>query len=142
MKWLVFIIDKIPFLKKYHRFFKVMGQYNSREIVDIMLFCVARFSAFSCQYYILIHLFIPQIPAYEILLMTFIVFFIQSALPSLDLLDVAVRSITAATIFGYVTNQEVAVVAVFSSIWFINLIIPAILGSVFTLKLNFFDRNL
>jgi len=30
--------------------------------------------------------------------------------------------------------------AAVSSIWFINLIIPAILGSVFVLKLRFFDR--
>jgi hypothetical protein len=142
MQWLVFVFDRIPLLKKYHRFFKVMGEYKFMELLDIMLFCVCRFCAFSCQYYILIHLFIPQLPAYEILFMTFIVFFIQSALPSLDLVDVAVRSITAVTVFGYVTNQQVAVVAVFSAIWFINLIIPAILGSVFNLKLNFFDRSL
>ncbi len=141
IKWLVFLLNKISFLRKYHRFFDVLGQYKFVELLDIMLFCLARFFAFSCQYYILIHLFIPQIPAYEILLLTFIVFFIQSALPSLDLLDVAVRSAVSATVFSYVTNQQIAVIAVFASIWLINLIIPAILGSVFIFKLNFFDRN-
>lgn len=141
IKWLVWLLNKLPFLRKYHRFFDVIGRYKFDELHRIILFCLARFFAFSCQYYVLINLFIPQIPVYEILLLTFIVFFIQSAVPSLDLLDVAVRSAVAATVFAYVTNQTVAVVAVFSAIWLINLIIPAILGIVFNLKLNFFGRN-
>ena len=41
----------------------------------------------------------------------------------------------------YLTDQKIAVMAAVSSIWLINLIIPAILGSVFVLKLKFFDRN-
>jgi uncharacterized membrane protein YbhN (UPF0104 family) len=141
IKWLVLLLNKIPFLRKYHRFFDVIGRYKFDELHRIILFCLARFIAFSCQYYILINLFIPSIPVYEILLLTFIVFFIQSALPSLDLVDVAVRSATAATVFAYVTDQTIAVIAVFSAVWLINLIIPAILGIVFNLKLNFFGRN-
>ncbi len=141
IKTLVWILDRTPFLKKYHRFFDIIGNYSKVELVDVMLFCLARFFAFSFQYYILIHLFIPQIPLYEIFLLTFIVFIIQSALPSLDLIDVAVRSAVSAIVFGFVTNQTVAVIAVFSTVWLINLIIPAILGVVFNLKLNFFDRN-
>jgi hypothetical protein len=141
MKWLVFILDRVPFIKKYHRFFGVMGEYKFKELFRIMLFCMARFFIFSLQYYMLIHLFIPRLGAFEILMMTFIVFFIQSALPSLDLLDVAVRSAIAASVFAYITNQQIAVVAVFSAILIINLIIPAIIGTFFNLKLNFFDRN-
>ena len=141
IKWLVWLLNKVPFLRKYHRFFDIIGKYKFDELHRIILFCLARFITFSCQYYILINLFIPSIPVYEILLLTFIVLFIQSALPSLDLVDVAVRSYTAATVFAYVTNQTVAVIAVFSAIWLINLIIPAILGTAFNLKLNFFGRN-
>jgi len=35
----------------------------------------------------------------------------------------------------------VAVIVTVSLIWFINLIIPAILGSLFVFNLKFFDRN-
>jgi hypothetical protein len=80
--------------------------------------------------------------AFEMMMMVFVLFFVQSALPSLDLVDIAVRNGTAAYLFGFITNQTIAVMAAVSSIWFINLIIPAILGSVFVFKLNFFDRNL
>lgn len=139
--WLVTLLNKIRFLKKYHRFFDIMGRYKFAELLTIMWFCLARFSVFSFQYYLVIHLLMPQIPVFPMMMMVFILFFIQSALPSLDLLDVGVRSITASTFFVYITDQKIAVIAAVSSIWLINLIIPAILGSVFVLKLKFFDRS-
>jgi len=74
-------------------------------------------------------------------LLMFVFFFIQSAVPSLDLLDIGVRSITADTLFGYVTNQHIAIVVAVSLIYIINMIIPAIFGSIFVFKLKFFDRN-
>ena len=142
IKWLVWLLNRISFLKKFHRFFDVMGQYKFTELLNIMGFCLARFFVFSFQYYLVIHLLIPDIPLFVVMMMVFIVLFIQSALPSLDLLDVAVRSTAAATVFAYVTDQQIAVIAAFTSIWLINLIIPAILGSVFIFKLNFFGRNI
>jgi len=84
---------------------------------------------------------LPELPAFAMLIMVFNMFFIQSALPTLDIVDVGLRGMTAATFFSYITTQKIAVIACVSSIWFINLIIPAILGSVFVLKIRFFDRN-
>jgi hypothetical protein len=138
---LVWLLNRVSFLKKYHRFFDVMGKYKFNELLGIMYFSLTRFLIFSFQYYLVIHLLIPQLPLFEVLLMVFIVLLIQSALPSLDLFDITVRSSVATIIFGYVTHQQIAVIAAFASIWLINLIIPAILGSVFIFKLNFFDRN-
>ena len=141
IKWLVFLLNKINFLKKYRRFFDVIGKYKTGELLHIMWFCLARFFVFTFQYYIIIHLLIPQIPLPEMSLIMFVFFFIQSAIPSLDLLDIGVRSITAGKLFSYITDQTIAIVVAISLIYIINLIIPAILGSVFVLKLKFFDRN-
>lgn len=141
IKWLVKILNSIPFLRKYHRFFDIMATYKFNDLVKVMGFCLTRFSIFSFQYYLVIHLLIPGLPFFEIMLLVFIVFFIQSALPSLDLLDVPVRATASATLFAYVTTQQVAIIAAFTSIWLINLIIPAILGSVLIFNLKFFERN-
>jgi hypothetical protein len=141
ISWLVSLLNSISFLEKYHRFFDIMGRYKFNELLNIMWFCLARFFVFSFQYYLVIHLLMPDIPIFPMLMMVFILFFVQSALPSLDLLDVGVRSMTASTFFVYITDQKIAVIAAVSSIWLINLIIPAILGSVFVLKLKFFDRT-
>ncbi|MBS1530056.1 MAG: hypothetical protein JSU01_07100 [Bacteroidetes bacterium] len=141
ISWLVTLLNRISFLKKYHRFFDVMARYRTAELMNIMWWCLLRFSVFSFQYFLVIHLLLPDMPAFPMMMMVFIVFFVQSALPTIDLFDVGVRSMTASTFFAYITNQNIAVMAAVSSIWFINLILPAILGSVFVLKVKFFDRT-
>jgi hypothetical protein len=139
--WLVKWLDKVPFIKKYHRFFYIMARYKKPELVNVIGYSLARFVVFSFQYYLVIHLLLPTIPLMPMILTVFVFIFIQSALPSLDLLDIGVRSFTAMHLFLYVTTQQIAIIAAVSSIWLINLIIPAILGSVFVLKLKFFDRT-
>ncbi|MDF2433640.1 MAG: hypothetical protein JWP44_3271, partial [Mucilaginibacter sp.] len=140
-KWMVSLLNRIKFLKKFHRFFDIMGKYKTDELLDIMWFCLARFLVFTFQYYLIMHLLIPQIPILQMALLMFVFFFIQSAMPSLDLIDIGVRSITADKLFSYITDQHIAVVVAISLIYIINLIIPAILGSVFVFKLKFFDRT-
>ncbi|MDB5007894.1 MAG: hypothetical protein JWQ84_2165 [Mucilaginibacter sp.] len=141
IKWMVSLLNRIKFLKKFHRFFDIMGKYKTAELLSIMWFCLARFLVFTFQYYLIMHLLIPQIPILQMTLLMFVFFFIQSAIPSLDLIDIGVRSITADKLFSYITDQHIAVVVAISLIYIINLIIPAILGSVFVFKLKFFDRT-
>jgi hypothetical protein len=141
IKWLMGLLAKIPFLKKHNRFFMIISRYRFGHLFSIFMFCLARFAVFSFQYYLVIHLLLPTLPVFPTMMMVFNNFFIQSALPTLDLIDVGLRGLTASTFFGYITNQQIAVIAAVSSIWLTNLIIPAILGSVFVLKIKFFDRN-
>ena len=138
VSWLVAVLNSVPFLRKYHRFFEIMNRYHVTELNRVMLFSMARFAVFTFQYYLVLHLLLPHLPAFPMVMMVLILFFIQSILPSLDLLDVGVRSATATAFFAYITTQQVAVIAAVSSIWFINLIVPAIIGSVFVFKIKFF----
>nr|WP_183562337.1 lysylphosphatidylglycerol synthase domain-containing protein [Mucilaginibacter sp. SP1R1]MBB6150382.1 hypothetical protein [Mucilaginibacter sp. SP1R1] len=141
IKWIVNLLDRVGFLKKYHKFFEIMGRYKTNELLKILGLSMARYITFTIQYCIVFHLLIPQFAFFPMVMMLFVYFFITSAVPSLDLLDVGVRSFTAAHLFAYVTDQKIAVIAGVSSIWLINLIIPAILGSLFVFKLKFFDRT-
>ncbi|MDO3627077.1 lysylphosphatidylglycerol synthase domain-containing protein [Mucilaginibacter sp. BT774] len=141
IKWLVGLLDRIRFLEKYRRFFDIMGRYSHRELLIVIGYSLARFFVFSFQYYLVIHLLLPELPFFQMMMTVIVFIFIQSAMPSLDLLDIGVRSFTAAHLFSYITNQQLAIIAAVSSIWLVNLIIPAVLGSVFVLKLRFFDRT-
>jgi len=141
IKWLVSLLNRVKFLKKYHRFFDIMGRYTFDELLRIMGFCLARFFVFSFQYFLIIHLLIPQMGLLPMLLTLFVFFFIQSAMPSQDIIDFGVRSVTADMLFGRLTNQHIAIVVSVSLIYIVNIVIPAILGSVFVLNVKFFDRT-
>lgn len=135
--WVKRWVGKVKFLAKLQRFFTILEDFSSKELGKVLFISFFRFIIFTSQYIILMWVILPSLPFVPMLLMIFILFFIQSALPSLDLFDFSVRSFVASNLYGYITNQEIAVMAIVSCIWFINLILPAILGSVFVLKTNY-----
>jgi hypothetical protein len=141
IRWLNGILLSMRFTRKYKKFYSILARYSKRELLIILLFCLARYAVFSTQYFILFFWLIPEIHYLDILVMVSILFFVQSTLPSLDLFDIGVRSVTAAYFFSFVTGHDVAVIACTASIWLINIIIPAILGSYFVFKLNFFGST-
>ncbi len=140
IKWLNGILVSMRFTRKYKRFYGILARYQKKELLNILLFCLARYVVFSTQYFILFYWLIPQLHYLDILMMVSILFFVQSTLPSLDLFDIGVRSVTASYFFSSITDQNIAVIACTASIWLINIIIPAILGTYFVFKLNFFGN--
>lgn len=136
-KWLL----KVKFLRKFKRFFGLLLRYSKADLRRIFAYSILRYIVFTSQYCILMQIIIPGLPFIEMILMVFILFFVQSALPSLDLFDVGVRSITASYFFGFITPHIVAVMAVSACVWFVNLILPAIIGSILVFKINFFGAR-
>ncbi len=141
ISFLLAILNTIKFLKPFQKFFKILSRYKYSELIVVFGYSLFRFIVFTSQYCLIISMLIPSIPLFQMVMMIFILFFIQSALPSLDLLDVGVRTMTATYFFSFITTNEIAIMAATASIWLINLIIPAILGSAFVFKLNFFGTN-
>ncbi|TAE40454.1 MAG: hypothetical protein EAY66_02050 [Sphingobacteriales bacterium] len=141
IRWVNFLLLKIKFLNKYQKYFGVLTRYNKKELLIVLLYSLARYSVFTSQYLIILHFLIPSLPFYPSALMVFILFLVQSSLPSLDVLDVGVRTLTASYFFKFITPHEIVVIACTALIWLVNLIIPAILGSLFIFKLNFFGSN-
>ncbi len=141
IKWLNTLLLSIKYTQKYKKFYTILARYKKIELLKILLFCLARYLVFSTEYFIMFYWLVPGINYFHILMLVSILFFVQSSLPSLDLLDIGIRSVTALFFFKFVTDQSTAVVACIASIWFINIIIPAILGSYFVFKLNFFGSN-
>jgi len=140
IQWLNGILLSFKLTRKYKKFYSILGRYRKAELFKILMFCLARYFVFSSQYFILFIWLIPGLHYADIVMMISILFFVQSTLPSLDLFDVGIRSVTASYFFGYITNHDVAVIACTASIWLINIIIPAILGTYFVFKLNFFGN--
>ena len=141
IRWLNGILLSMRFTRKYKKFYSILGRYQKKELAKILLLCLARYTVFSTQYFVMFYWLIPDIHYLDIMMMVCILFFVQSTLPSLDLFDIGVRSVTASYFFNFITKQDVAVIACTASIWLINIIIPAILGSYFVFKLNFFGSH-
>jgi len=99
-----------------------------------ILLGVLRYLTFSHQYYFLFLLFDVQIP-YLLLMATITsVYFLASSLPTFQFLDFAVKGSVAFYFFGLLGVNEWIVVFISTLMWFLNTVIPVVMGSYFVLN--------
>lgn len=141
VSWVDYLVGRIKFLHKIKPFFAVLEDFTIKELATVLMLSAFRFAIFTSQYIILMLIILPDLPLVSMVLMIFIMFFIQSAVPSLDIFDFSVRSFVASNLYAYITTQEIAVMAIVSCVWFVNLILPAIIGAFFVLNVNYISDN-
>lgn len=139
--WVDYLVGKFKFLARIKPFFSILDQVTTKELLDVLLLSLARFIIFTSQYIVLMLVILPDLPFMPMTFMIFILFFVQSAVPSLDIFDFSIRSFVASNLYSYITTQEIAVMAIVSCIWFVNLILPAIIGAFFVMNVNYIGGN-
>ncbi|MBN8643097.1 MAG: hypothetical protein J0L86_14895 [Flavobacteriales bacterium] len=98
------------------------------------ILAVCRYLVFSHQYYFLFLAFGVDLP-YGILMANIaVVYFLASSLPSFQFLDFAVKGSVAMFFFGKLGVNEWIVVFISTLMWFLNVVLPVVIGSYFVLK--------
>jgi hypothetical protein len=99
-----------------------------------ILLAIGRYLVFSHQYYFLFLIFDVEIP-YLLLMATITsVYFLASSLPTFQFLDFAVKGSVAVYFFGLLGVNEWIVVFISTLMWFLNVVIPVVIGSYFVLN--------
>jgi len=95
---------------------------------------IFRYLTFSHQYYFLFLLFGVNLPYFTMMAAITSVYFLASSLPSFQFLDFAVKGGVAVYFFGLLGVNEWIPVFITSLMWFLNTVIPVILGSYYVLN--------
>lgn len=94
---------------------------------------VCRYLIFSHQYYFLFLAFDVQLPYFTLMATISAVYLLASSLPTFQFLDFAVKGSVALYFFGMLGVNEWIVVFISSLFWFLNIVLPAVIGSYFVL---------
>ncbi|MEI6764522.1 MAG: lysylphosphatidylglycerol synthase domain-containing protein [Bacteroidota bacterium] len=126
---------------------KVFASYSGKELGVVILLSGARYLVFSLQFFMLFRLFSVPIPLVDSFIVTAVIYFIMAAIPTVALSELGVRgSLAIATTAAWSgSSMSDALTAGAGSaaafIWLINLVIPALVGSIFVFRLRFFRKN-
>lgn len=94
---------------------------------------ICRYLVFSHQYYFLFVLFGVDLPYITLISSIAAVYFLASSLPSFQFLDFAVKGSVAIFFFGKLGVSDWIVVFISTLMWFLNVVLPVIIGSYFVL---------
>ncbi|MEJ7737659.1 MAG: hypothetical protein WKF97_09555 [Chitinophagaceae bacterium] len=65
----------------------------------------------------------------------------MALVPTIALAEIGIRGKISLELFGLFSTNHIGIVAASAGIWGINLMLPALLGSLFILRIKIFSNN-
>ncbi|HVZ55887.1 MAG TPA: lysylphosphatidylglycerol synthase domain-containing protein [Chitinophagaceae bacterium] len=138
MGWLARWVSRLGKNSKYVYLLQAVGAVNATLLWQLLSLSLLRFVVFATQYYLLFSLFGVSIAWWQSFWAVSILFLVLAILPTIALVEVVQRGTVALKIFRLLTANELGVGLTTVSIWFINLILPALVGSLLILSIKIF----
>ena len=131
------IIKKIPFFKKFWQYAEILEEYNFRQLLQLLLLSFFRYAVYCTQYYLVFRAFGIDFGLFQSFLCIALIFLSLSVIPAVTLTEIGVRGATVLYFTGFYTKCSTEVLAAAYLVWFINIIIPAIVGAFLLLRIKY-----
>jgi hypothetical protein len=144
-----FIARYLP--QKWERFTnysRIFAKYSAKDLFIVLMLSLLRYLIFSTQFFLLLRIFGADLPLIQGMILIPVIYLIMAVVPSIALIDLGIRGTVSVFIIGlYFRNAgfqpgfaDIDILTSSSVLWFVNLIIPAILGTFFVFNLKFFRQ--
>ncbi|MBL0067173.1 MAG: flippase-like domain-containing protein [Chitinophagaceae bacterium] len=136
LSWLIKWVDRLPGSNRFAYLIKALEDFDTALLFRLLLLSAVRFVVFIIQYYLLFQLFEVSISWWECLWSVSITFFVLAVIPSFAIADIGLRGEVGIKLIGLFTLNHLGVLFSTITIWFINLIVPAVIGSLLILGIK------
>jgi Lysylphosphatidylglycerol synthase TM region len=117
---------------------QLLKRFSSGEKITILLISAVRYGVFTAQYLFLLYWMNVSIPAGSGFCMSALFFWCLAMVPSFAIAELAERGSISLYLFQHFSSNTVGILAATMVLWLINLMIPAIVGSILMVKLKIF----
>jgi hypothetical protein len=138
LSWLIKLLEKIPFVAKYSYFIQKLEDFGWRELLKVLIISLCRYGVFAAQYLLLMQVFNVGIDLWIAFWLITIMFLVLAIIPTIALAELGVRGKISIFLFGVFSANTLGIVLTASAIWLINLVVPALAGSLFILGIKLF----
>jgi hypothetical protein len=134
------VLSKFKFLRKFAKYNEVFAFYNYSELLEVLLYSVARYIVFTTQFFILLQVFEVHISYIDAIILITSMLFVVSVIPTIAITEIGVRGSVALFLFGLVSANTAGILSATFVMWVINLLLPALIGTIFIFTLKFFRK--
>jgi hypothetical protein len=136
-------------LKKFRRHLAVFSEFRPRNMVFVLGMSLLRYIVFTAQFLLLLKVFSVPVPLFEGVIITSLIFFVLSIVPTVTLTELGIRDSAAVYFFGFWFSRAggmtdsilIGILSASTLLWIINLAVPAITGTLFVFRLKFFRKS-
>ncbi|HQZ78728.1 MAG: flippase-like domain-containing protein [Chitinophagaceae bacterium] len=136
LSWLVKLVERLPGSQRFAYLVKALEDFNATLLLKLLSLSLLRFVVFIVQYYMLFLLFNVDILWWQTFWTVSVSFLVMAVIPTIAIAELAQRGKILIAIVSLYTANELGITLATASIWFINLIIPAVVGSLLILRIK------
>lgn len=134
--------SNFPILKKAAKYLHIIDLYSNKDLLKLEILSLVRYAIYCLQFVLLLYFFGFNIPFATAMILVTAIFFVQTINPiNIALIDFGFRGNVAALFLTGFAPNPFAIIATTVTLWFINLIIPAIIGGIAALRFRFFSEE-
>ena len=134
LSWIVKLIEKVPVLQNFTKHISVLQEFNNMQLIQILSLSCLRYLVFVLQYVLLLQVIQIHIAGLLAFMLITIFYLFMAIVPTFGFIELPVRIGASWEILKLYTTNEIGVGAVALGIWIINLVIPALIGSILILS--------
>ncbi len=136
LSWLIRWVDRLPGSNRFAYLVQALEDFDATLLLRLLSLSLLRFIVFIVQYYLLFRLFDVSITWWQSFWAVSVSFLVLAAIPSFAILELVQRGYVTKTIVGLYSTNIAGIGLATAGIWLINLIIPAIIGSLLILSIK------
>jgi len=138
LSWVVKWLSRLPLLQRFNYLIDALADFDPRILFRLLGISALRFLVFILQYHLAFRLFGVDIGPGETFLGASVNFLVMAMIPSVAIADVGLRAEVGLRIFGLYSANALGITIASAGIWFLNLILPAVAGSLLLLGIRKF----
>lgn len=127
--------------QKYIFLVEALQKFHIRLLIQLLILSFLRYMIFIIQYILVFYLFEVNVPVETIVMVMSVVFLAMAVIPSIALVEVWLRGEISIKLMGLFSLNTLGIGFTSVTVWFINLILPAIAGSLLLLSLRVFKNG-
>ncbi len=133
--WLVRLVEKLPYAYRFKKYISVLETFDAKVLLRLLTLSLLRYIVFVLQYIFMLQLMQVEPHYWPAFWLVTVLFWVLAIIPSIAIAELGIRGTIAKTLFAYSLNT-IGILAVTFGIWFINLFVPALTGSLLILGIK------
>lgn len=129
-------LEKLRWLRKLRMYGQLLGRFETREQAEILILALLRFAVFTLQYYLMLRWMNVAIPLMDGFFLASLFFWAMAIIPSIALAELGIRGEVSLFLFHAFSADKLGILTATIGLWCINLVIPALIGSILLLRLK------
>jgi hypothetical protein len=128
-------------MEKWAYLVEALQSFEKNTLFKLLGLSFLRYMVFILQYILIFYLFEVNVPPHLVMMTVSILFLALAIIPSVTLIEIGLRWDISLKLMGMYSANGLGISFTSNTVWFINLILPAIVGSILILNLRVFKKR-